>query len=370
VELRGASSRKLYPKTSYSLETRDAAGRKAQVPLGGLPAGSDWALVACYVDKTCMRNALAYELAATQGRYAPRATFVEVIVDEHFLGLYLLVERISLARLELAEAAKDHRGDLTGGYLFRREGDGKGSGRDWRSRRGLVWTFHQPGAKRITAAQRAYLTSTIDRFEEVMAGEAWQDSKEGYPALLDEPSWVDYALLQELAHNIDAYWRSMYLYKENDGRGGRIFAGPVWDFDLAYGNASLRDGWRSDVWCYTGNERSTDELVVPSFWERLWGSPRFRAMAAARWTILRSGPFADHNIIARLEGWSALLAPAHARNDRVWRTLGRWTWPNWKVRSSFQSEAGALIAWIRARSSWMDRQLAISPEVDSESVGE
>jgi len=61
VWLRGNSSR-YHPKKSYRVELQTADGQDLKVPLLGMPAESDWILLAAFPDKTMVRDALAHEL--------------------------------------------------------------------------------------------------------------------------------------------------------------------------------------------------------------------------------------------------------------------------------------------------------------------
>ena len=96
IEQRGQTSRVLFPKKSWSLETRTARGGNRTVPLLGMPKGNDWVLYAPYNDKTLMRNVLAYETARRIGRYASRTRFVELTLNERAQGVYVLMERLKL----------------------------------------------------------------------------------------------------------------------------------------------------------------------------------------------------------------------------------------------------------------------------------
>ena len=48
-------------------------------------------------------------------------------------------------------------------------------------------------------------------------------------------SFVDHYIIQELFMNKDAFWRSVFFYK-TPGPDGKLYAGPVWDFDQGAGS--------------------------------------------------------------------------------------------------------------------------------------
>jgi len=122
-----------YPKKSYSVETRDANGDEAKVPLLGMPADSDWVLYAPYPDKTLIRDVLAYELSNKLGHYAARTRFVEVFINDttnklsraQYAGIYVLEEKIKIApnRVALHKLSTNDNAEpnLSGGYLFKKD---------------------------------------------------------------------------------------------------------------------------------------------------------------------------------------------------------------------------------------------------------
>ena len=104
----------------YGFETQDTAGENADVVLLGLPAENDWVLNAPYSDKTLMRNALAYGLAAATGQYAPRTKFCELLLNGQYQGVYLLVEKIKRDK-DRVDVQKFHAGQAPEetGYIIK-----------------------------------------------------------------------------------------------------------------------------------------------------------------------------------------------------------------------------------------------------------
>jgi hypothetical protein len=348
VELRGNSSLRLSPKKSYGFVLQEEPHGAALTNALELPRRDKWILQACYADRTCLRNRLAYAIAAAMGRPAPEVRFVELVVGDQYQGLYTLLPRPSRAMLSLPPVSHS---DVTGGYIIRREGVGKAGGRSWRARSGLMWTYHYPAADVITDQQRQYLRDFLDRVEEQI--ELGEHGNNGFSAVLDLDSWVDYALLQELANNVDAYWKSMFVYKMPDRLGGRLFLGPAWDFDIAFGNADFRGGWRTDVWAFTADEQEGDQDVVPGFWQALWSNPLFVRRAATRWQALQQHVLEPGRLDARLDKWQIEIAAARRRDQRRWGTAGRRLWPNHYVGDDDAGDVQILKAWIHRRIAWL-----------------
>jgi hypothetical protein len=372
ISIRGSGSASA-PQPGYALELRDAAGADVKLPVLGMPAESDWALIACWLDKPCLRNAVAYAIGQQMGRWAPRFRFVEVFVDGGYRGLYFLAEAIRAGknRVPIDRPAEDAaRGTVTGGYIFSKEANGKGGPssnppRDWISAtkedgpwpHQQVYTFRYPKYRDITAAQRAYIADHMARFEAMMKGAAWSDAARGYPAWIDVTSFADYAIMSELANNSDSYGRSVYFIKLVDpmpGVLGKILASPLWDYNFAFGFPTFRAGYKVDVWnwqndmTYGGN--CTDWLPrgaplcdagcctsacrapakcwnMPwSIWwfKKLWGEARFQNALKCRWQELRKGPISMKFIDDNLQQWKAALMPlAYPRHFARWPEFRR-----------------------------------------------
>jgi hypothetical protein len=355
IEGRGRSSWD-YAQKPYGFEIQDAAGMSRAVALLGLPVESDFVLHSCYADKTCMRNALTYalgrDLGRAAGRWAPRTRYVEVFIDGTYKGLYLLVERIKRdkQRLNIQKPAGDPAlGDVTGGYIFSQEGNEPRPMRTWPSvmSSNHNWHHREPRGEEITPAQRKYLMDSVAEFERLLMRDKLGEETLGK---IDVDSFVDYVIVQELSNNIDAFWKSWFFYKHPEAAGGRFVMGPVWDHDLAYGNAAYAKGHCASV------------LVAPGSrtpFRQLFTSPEFQDRMRCRWHRLRQpGSVLD---IAMLEE-RVLSFQGHVQNakerDRVaWMNIGKWIWPNNYVGTTFIDEVLYLRYWLRKRLTWLDENL-------------
>ncbi|MGE0445052.1 MAG: CotH kinase family protein [Vicinamibacterales bacterium] len=364
IELQGDTSRTL-AKKSYQLELVDDQEDERDLPLLGMPAHSDWVLHSCGFDPTCMRNALAYGLAKQFGHYAPRTRFVELFVDDAYDGLYVLVERIRRGRERVdlpRPAATENRGDISGGYLFRMDlGEGEPGDRiprDWVSPvTSTIYSYAYPRHDDITGAQKSYLHDHVTRFETLIRGDAWNDPQAGYRQVLDLPSWIDFALLQELSLNVDAYHKSIYLQKWPAARGHKLAIGPIWDFDLAFGTVEFRDARNTQTWAHTRNRFGGEPVpysppgrapYVPEYWERLWSDPGFQGDLRCRWQELRGGPLQLESLAETIDAWTRQLSPALARDAARWPDL---------PKSNYRDGIVLLKDFLAARLAWMDANL-------------
>lgn len=370
IERHGSSSNSA-PKKSYSFEFRDAFGEDLNAPILGMPAGSDWLLVANYFDKSLMNNVLSYHLGRAMGRYAPRHRNVEVMLNGTYVGVYALVERIkrSANRLDLAKLQPEEISgdDVTGGYIMSID-------RYWGSESGfysahppavhvngqqVFFRYRYPKANNIVPEQKAYLQAYVDSFETALAGPDFADPIVGYQAYADVGSFVDLFLLNELSRNVDGYRLSTYLYKDKNSRGGKLHAGPPWDYDLAWGNANYCDGSSPSGWAYQfGQVCPYDGSQVPFWWARLMEDSTFVNALHCRWVELRDSVLSPAYISAYCDSVAAQLEEAQQRNFTVWPILGTYVWPNPEpIPTTYAGEVQELKDFMNARWAWMDQHL-------------
>jgi len=385
IEKRGSSSQYYYPKKQYAVETRKSDGSNNNVSLLGLPEENDWILYAPYSDKTLMRNVLVYTLVQQLGWYASRCRFCELVLNDEYMGVYILMEkikrdknRVDISKLKPDEVSGD---DLTGGYLIKIDKVCGSKNEGWYSDfppysgawQQIFYQYHDPDEDEIVAEQRNYIQGKIYDFESLMNTANFNDPVNGYNTMIDIPSFVDYFLINELSKNIDGYRLSTFLYKDNDSKGGEFRAGPVWDYNLAFSNANYYDGTNPQGWLldyfYTNSEFKRDDFQPPFWWKKLWSDPAFKEKAALRWKELRTTVFSTTAILATIDSIKVLLNEAAVRNYQRWPdVLDSYIWPNpagYKNRDTYEKEVTWMKGKIANRIQWINEQIEqISTKVD------
>lgn len=368
IELRGQSSQ-LFPMKSYDIELRDAAGIELNLPLLGMPPESDWVLYAPYTDKTLMRNFLAYTLAREMGQWAPRCRFVELIVDNDYKGIYLLVEKIkrNAERVNISKLlTTDNSGDeLTGGYIFSLDKQPNGWFSAFPSPGALNYNTRQfsyvyPKIADITSSQKTYIKSAVDEFERVLAGPDFQDPGKGTRKYADLNSFIDYFIVNEVSRNVDGYRLSTYLHKGKNSIDGRIKAGPVWDYDLAFRNANYCNG--SDIygWAYKFNYVCPGDGagLIPFWWERLMQDTAFVGSLRCRWKSFRKTTLSDAHVQQIIDSVANLTLEARERHFNRWDIMGKYVWPNPNpIPFNYTEEISTLKNWLVQRTLWIDASL-------------
>jgi len=132
--------------------------------------------------------------------------------------------------------------------------------------------------------------------------------------------------------------------------------GPIWDWNLSFGNANARDGFNPEGW-YSSQ---LDDRQY-SWFRRLFEDPDFAQRYVDRWGQLRTNQFTIVKVLARIDELADLLNEAQARNFQRWHVLGRNVWPNAFVGATFGDEIDFLKQWVRQRIEWMDQELMLPP---------
>ena len=329
IELRGSSSG-VYRKPSYAFETRGPSGGEGRdAALLGLPAESDWILNSAYSDATYLRNALAYATARRLGHYAPRTRFVELRLNGEAEGLYVLTERVKVGRDRVD--ARD--AGIDGAYVMELT-DKQQAPKEVVGAVGPVtgrpYLFAHPRAKALTDAERGWIAEHLSLVERAVA-----ERRPDWRTLLDEPSAVDFLLLQELFKNTDGFHRSTFLTKGSDAP---LRFGPIWDFDRAMGDPVTPAFAGHEGWVSPGRPWAQQLLADPVFAQRV----------AARWRELRRGGVL-RDLQRDLDRFAGTVRDAARRDVRRWPSV---------QRTPHRRAVAELEAWLPARVRWMDANLA------------
>ena len=348
IKLRGNSSL-FFDQKRFTFETVTPDGKANNVELLGMPADNDWVLLAPYNDISMMRDVFAFDMWNNMGHWAPRTRYCEVVMNGKYIGVYILCEKIKRAenRINIAKLKKtDIDGlEITGGYIVRIDppdegeksfqsdvpgimsnggfggfGGGMGGfgggfggpGGFGGGRATVTWSYFYPKSDKLAPEQEKYISDYIRTTEKVIQSDYFADPVEGYAKYIDVESFVDYIIHTELSLNADGLKRSTYFYKEKqnaDGTDGKLHAGTVWDYNLAYGNCNFANANNLEAWVYNGSETNP----TPAMFKRLMEDPAFVAKVKARWKELRKGYLSDANIDKFIDDHAAVLGEAQTR---------------------------------------------------------
>lgn len=358
IELRGSTSQS-YNKKSYNVETIDSDGNNLNVSLLSLPKENDWVLYGPYIDKSMIRNVLAYNLFGKMGHYSPGTRFCELILNDEYKGIYVLTEKIKRDknRVNISRLTKDDDSgvNLTGGYIVSIDTDSKGfiwrsAYTGYRSAGATFYSCYYPRSENSNEAQSKYIMSFFRSFEDYIYHNSNLDHL--YDSIIDIQSFIDYFIINELAKNIDAYRLSTYFYKDRDNIDRKLYMGPVWDFNLSFGLPDYLNGYYIDGWIYQENEN-----IIPFWWKNLLSDQTFRSALFRRWRELRDGILSTKSIVSSIDDISKVIIDAVDKNDNEYDVIGRKLMFCYFTGSTYTDEMNYLKFWLTERLKWMDENI-------------
>lgn len=370
IEIRGSSSQ-MFDKKSYGFETWDENDNDLDAPLGGFPEEEDWILYGPYSDKSLIRNVLIYGLSNDIGQYATRTNLYELEINESFLGTYVLMEKIKRDKNRV-DVSKNKEEDVSGGYILKIDkptGDGQWYDDSFSfsskfmpngnigQNKNTFFLYEYPNADDINDDQKNYIQNFIHDFENALASENFSSEQSGYQNYIDLDSFIDFFILNEVSKNPDGFRLSTFMHKD---KGEKLKMGPIWDFNLAFGNVNYCNGASTEGWTHRFNEICpNDKWLVPFWWNRFMEDPLFVSRLKERWSNLRTNLFSTNKVLQRITLIEEQLKSSNAikNNFSKWSILGEYVWPNDYIGNSYDDEMTYLKDWTVKRLEWMDIEI-------------
>lgn len=357
VKLRGNSSGN-YDKKQYLVKLLDEDGKADKQNILGMGRDSEWILNVSFIDKSLLRNYLAYMTAGEIMPYTPDARFCEVLWKNEngyqYQGVYLMLESVKVGenRVDLPQYSENSAAVPA---LLRRDRYNE-TGlmlENYATRNHLASGYldvEYPDQKTLTAKGVQKITEQVNRFEQALYADDWEDFVE-YRNYVDMQSFVDYFVLNEFFLNYDAGYNSTYLYMDYSGK---LIMGPVWDFDQAMDN----------------NETIAADLHTTAFhsapwFDRLLKDPVFTAALIERYGELRKTILSDASIENFVQQVIAYLGPAIERDWARWGyyyTEGGYLKPvdsmgTNRNTKTHQQEVDRILNVLHEHGAWMDEHL-------------
>ncbi|SEB47079.1 Calx-beta domain-containing protein [Nocardioides exalbidus] len=314
-----------WAKKPYKLKLEDDAALVGDVP------HDEWVLLAGYGDRSALRTAAAFAIAAqTRLAWTPKLRFVDVVLNGQPQGLYLLTEQVEEGTGRVDLPKDGFLLEVNRRYL---RDDEPG----FRTRRGTPVAFKDPDE--VTKRQRRSVHRAVSRFENVLWSPSFADRRRGYARYINVSRLIDWYLVEELFANQDSNFQSSVNFSWSPGQ--RFVMGPVWDFDLSAGTkwktTSSPTGW------YT---RTGTHWV-----SRMLQDPAFARRVKNRWYELR--PAVDL-VLSQLRTASATLGASADADWQQWHADGsdlEWT----RRAQSRAGEVDFLASWLGTRAQWLSQ---------------
>ena len=315
----------------------------------GMPGDKRWVLLAEFFDKSLVRNKISYDMGLmSRFDYSPTGKFVEVILNGDSQGTYLLAQKVeeSNDRVNigddgfLIEMDQRQRTDPDDVYfeppIFRN----KIAQKYWWT--DTVFNIKEPNIE-YGSEELSYIENHINAFESVLFGSNFSDPNNGYRSYIDVDSFVDWYLIHEIGKSVDAYgFASVFFHHEP---GGKIKMGPIWDFDLSYGNADYANSYPNNAFSPEGTTISGHP-----WFERLLQDTYFRDKVNERYAY-----YYDNKdfFLDKIDSYVDLIDDSQRQNYEIWQTLGFVDWNRFTVFETYEEEINYLKTWLDIRMTWL-----------------
>ena len=280
------------PKKPYRLKFND------KVSLLGEHKDRSWVLIANYADKSALRNHTALYLGKISNLdYTPSSHFVDLFLNGRYDGTYEVSEKIKISNHRVAV------GD--DGFLL--EVDARAPREEDST---YFYVAHMTNPINIEDPEVVngddnynYAYSWVATADAVLYSENFTDPTYGWRAYFDMDSFVDWYLINEITHNPDA--TMLYSCFMHFKRGGKIHMGPIWDFDLAFGNTDYWDRGPYNYWI-----KKSDWII------RMFKDPAFKARVKERYDYFYSR---KADIMREIDATAVYLKGSVEENENRWR---------------------------------------------------
>jgi hypothetical protein len=335
-----------YPKKPYALRLKE------KDEILGMPSHKRWVLLANWKDRTILRNDAAFWLSRHTGLpYTVRGQFVELVFNGRHAGNYYLCEQIKLNKkrvnIEKMDPMETDPQKITGGWLLELDTyvDMNGYVDETHKFRfpnlfNLPWIVKDPDDDEISDVAYMYILGWIRDLETLMK-DGDKVRAHAYEEFLDVDTAIDYLLVEELTGNNDFYnyWpsagpHSTYLYKE---RGGKLYHGPVWDFDY-------------HVFCpqYTHQWVGATKSI---FYPALLKDEKFRARLVERWDMQKNDL---KKLPEYIDGQVDRLRESERINHDMWPISND---ENGDEKMTFQESVDRIKSAFLDKWEWMDQNI-------------
>lgn len=391
IKLRGNSTAGL-PKRPFNIKL------DKRTNLFDMGEGKRWCLLANYLDRSNLRNQLAFDLANAIGLPELNSVWCVLIYNGEYRGLYQLTEKITidlervnitdweeiaediaraigreklLSNKEIASIEEKLQQDLSwvttgvwngykisdyidtsgfdikGGYLLELD-EYYDELSKFTTSHGVPMMIKEPEFVFSNDAMFNYIKNYIQSMEDaIYSPDGYNSSGVYYADYIDMDSFIGFWYLNVVLKNVETFYKSCYMYLD---KGGVLTFGPVWDYDWSSGN-TVNMGWLSTAY---DNWRSSESQDREYWYRALYDDPYFMLRLYDAYKKYRSKL---DDMIASIDTYRKHLSAAANADNRLW---GYWR--------SADDEVSSLKSWLKNRASWLDKQLS-SPEKFIESIG-
>lgn len=345
LRLRGNSTQNM-PKKPYAFKLDSKAS------ILGMPKHKRWVLLANWLDRTMLRNDLAFHLAHQTDTWAPHGQNVEVVLNGVHVGNYWLGEqikidenRLNIASVDAADYATADEAAANVGFLLECDAAADDSEIWFRIYSPVPFYVYikDPGDAESGTAANTYIQDYYSSVGSALSSRNWSTAE----SLIDYKSFADHWIFTELTENQESkHPKSFYMYKD---AGGKLCAGPAWDYD-----------WGTFIPMENIGSETSGAGTVKNYWTAkytmwytyLFNDTAFVAMVKERWAAMKSG---FESALPYLDQQAELMRVSDTFNHEMWPCTGfNKVLPNYDESLTYDEAIAQMRSSLEARIEWLD----------------
>lgn len=314
----------------------------------GFANSKSWTLLANNYDPTLIRNAMTYELGKKIGMpFCPAYKFIDLVVCGHYMGTYQISDQVQVAkdRVNIDEAT-GYFMELVGSYNFT-EAPYFSAGSA-----GVLANIKSPDPDPTDATQYDALKVRMGKVAD-LANTGRYDRPESWRKYVDVDAAVRAMIGMDITGNYDGAKGNNYVYM-ND-LDSKLFFGPLWDLDLAWGGkVNNTDMTEKHFW-------ETESSSLASVYSKVFNSdPYFVKALYEKWqqvydngsiiTYLQSKAETLHNKVAQ----SAALNFKSEAEGGAGHILNKGMWNEGNNYADWDATVTVMNTFIRDHIAWLN----------------
>lgn len=345
VRGRGNSTWSEFEKKPYKIKFSE------RQDMFGMGEDREWVLLSNTMDHSMLRNEIAFGIADIMGLpYNSDCQLCHLYWNEEYLGVYLLCETVETGINRVNIETDYDPEEIMISFFLEMGGalDGfqlapvEESSRNWEDIFSVEILYPEPEI--ITKHQAEYIDAYMQMVNNAILSKDWQTITD----LVDVDSFAGWYLTNEIMLNGDMGW-SMFGYMP---KGGKVYLGPVWDFDQSCGSSET-GGAAVNTW-------QPDTSSQNLWFDTLMEMEEFRTVLAAKWEENKEE--LELFLLAEEEKAEHLSEDMDANFDR-WHVLG--VHGQWRMReevenfSTYDENVSFLFDWLKQRIYWLDSEIKV-----------
>lgn len=275
------------------------------------------------LDPTYLRNKIVYDYCKEIGvPYVTDSLHVDLYLNGEYAGNYLVCERVEFG---------ESRIDVKDGYLLEKMMSGRIQEDDVAFQVEGMENFIVREPLEVSEEEAAYISDYMNMVKQKIDSCITKEDYEELKNDIDVESFANMYLIDAVTNNIDSNIASTFYYKVSEEEGGKLYAGPYWDYDNAFGRHDR--GYLAELCAYPSG-----------YSEELFAIKYFRELVVERFNE-SAGPVMQRYIDEVVPSMADYLQSSRKMDICRWEARGHHT----DLYSTYEEGYPYLLAYMQKR---------------------